>query len=421
MIKWLNIRNKIVLSGWFIFALSIASFLQGTSMIMALLIVLYFIDKKPHIKFLHQFKNAYTYIFMLPFMLAIAGMINTENMQEGWHFVEVSLAFAIFPFLASDFKQIKNKSKWKNLFLAFVLGLIITFLICLVRALIRYPEVEATYIFFYIHFTDFIMAPNHLSNYVVFGVVLVAMELVNHKQTYLPIKSFFILLILLVVLIVFLVMLASKASLLFLALLAGYFFIYLGRHKILSWLVIAIIGLFTFSGGLIVINQTILKTRIQNMSIALKPDRIDYTVAESTTTRLSAMQASTDLITQNWQVGVGTGDVRGELKKYYKANQYIAAYKYETHPHNQFLRSTLAYGIPGLLSLILLFFMIFREAYRTKKSLIWLWGSMMLILFLTDDMISIHAGITYFTMFTALFTFAINSKNYDTIFTSKNR
>jgi O-antigen ligase len=189
----------------------------------------------------------------------------------------------------------------------------------------------------------------------------------------------------------------------------------------LSWGAIIIIGLFTISASLIVINQTILKVRISNMSIAFKPDRIDYTVPESTVIRLSAMQASGDLISQKWYLGYGTGDVRDVLTKYYKSNQYIGAYKYGTNPHNQFLRSFLAWGIAGLASLILLFAVLLRQAKIHKKAIILLWTVMMLILFLTDDIISIHAGVVYFTMFSALFTFAIDKKQtHDSFFTTKN-
>jgi O-antigen ligase len=416
-----KLRDKLVLFGWIVLAISITGFLKGSSMLMAFLSILYFIDEAPQIKFLNQFKNAYTYVFFLPFLLAITGMINTENQVAGWHYVEVSLSFIIFPFLASDFSRIKIKSKWQTLFLAFIAGVLFSFLLCLVRAFIRLPEMQSPYIFFYSEFSGFIMAPNHLSNYVLFAIVLVSIELVQRKQESLPIKSIGLLILMLSLLIIFLILLSSKATLLILGLFGVYFLIYLGRHKILSWGAIIIIGLFTISASLIVINQTILKVRISNMSIAFKPDRIDYTVPESTVIRLSAMQASGDLISQKWYLGYGTGDVRDVLTKYYKSNQYIGAYKYGTNPHNQFLRSFLAWGIAGLASLILLFAVLLRQAKIHKKAIILLWTVMMLILFLTDDIISIHAGVVYFTMFSALFTFAIDKKQtHDSFFTTKN-
>ncbi|MEA1874630.1 MAG: O-antigen ligase family protein [Bacteroidota bacterium] len=405
-----NLRDKLILFGWIILAMSITGFLQGSSMLMGFLSILYFIDEAPLKKFLNQFKNAYTYVFFLPFLLAIAGMINTENQLVGWHYVEVSLSFVMFPFLANDFGRIKIPSKWKKLYLAFVSGVLLTFLICLIRGLIRFPEMQSPYIFFYTQFSGFIMAPNHLSNYVLFAIIPIVIELVQRKRESLPIKSVALLILMLILLIIFLILLSSKGALLILGLFAIYFFIYLGRHKILSWAVIIVFGLFSISASLIVINQTILKVRIMNMRIVFQPDRIDYTVPESTVTRLSALQASSDLISQNWYLGYGTGDVRDVLTKYYKSNQYIGAYKYGTNPHNQFLRSFLAWGISGFASLLFLFALLFRQAKIHKKAIIWLWTVIMFILFLTDDMISIHAGVIYFTMFSALFTFAIDKK-----------
>jgi len=403
-------REKLLLFGWIVLSMSITGFLQGSSMIMAFLSIMFFIDKNPIRKFINQFKNPYTYVFFLPFLLAITGMINTENTTVGWHYVEVSLSFIIFPFLSTDFSRINIKSKWQTLFLAFVGGVLFTFLLCLIRALIRFPEMQSPYIFFYSNLSGFIMAPNHLSNYVLLAIVLVAIEMLQRKQEILRIKSLPLLIFILIILSLFLILLSSKASLFILGLFGIYFLIYLGRHKILSWAAIAIIGLFTVSASLIIINQTILKVRITNMSIAMHPNRIDYTVPESTVTRLSAIQASLDLISQNWYLGYGTGDVRDALTKYYRSNQYIAAYKYGTNPHNQFLRSFLAWGISGIASLILLFWMLFKQAKTHKKAIIWLWTAMMLILFFFDDIISIHAGVVYFTMFSALFTFAFDKK-----------
>jgi hypothetical protein len=209
-----KLRDKLVLFGWIVLAISITGFLKGSSMLMAFLSILYFIDEAPQIKFLNQFKNAYTYVFFLPFLLAITGMINTENQVAGWHYVEVSLSFIIFPFLASDFSRIKIKSKWQTLFLAFIAGVLFSFLLCLVRAFIRLPEMQSPYIFFYSEFSGFIMAPNHLSNYVLFAIVPVVIELVQRKQESLPIKSIGLLILMLSLLIIFLILLSSKATLL---------------------------------------------------------------------------------------------------------------------------------------------------------------------------------------------------------------
>jgi O-antigen ligase len=410
----------LMLTLWSLLAFSLSTYLPLSSLFIAGLIILYFAEPNFHKKFIAQFKNAYSYIFFLPFLLSIIGMIHTINTETGWHRVEVSLSLFIFPFLASDFKKNNIPSKWQLIFSSFTVGIIISFLMCIIRAIFRLPEESSISIFFYSQLSGWLIAPNYLSNFVIFSIIISTLELTFRKQTYLPIKSVALLITILLAEISFLVLLSSKASLLIFLITGSFFILYWGKHKILSWGVIAIIILFSISTALIVITQTNLHKRFSTLEKIFNPGHLDYTIAESTSLRYIAMQSSIDFIHEYWYIGVGTGDVRDELTKYYKNNQYIAAYKKGTNPHNQFLTSLMSFGIFGLISLILLYYALLRQAILHKNLLVWLWMFIMLILFLTDDLLTFQAGIIYFCIFSSLFTFALpnNTSNYDSFFTA---
>jgi O-antigen ligase len=415
-------RNQLEIAMWMLLALGITPSLSLTSYPIGILLLLFFIDEKPISKLKQLFSNAWSYVFFLPFILSIIGMINTENTTVGWQYIQVSLSFIIFPFIAFSFSKNPIKKKWSRLFTSFTMGILISFVFCIVRAIVKYPEFHSTNVFFYKKLSELLMSPNHLANYVIFGIIITALELTDRKQKYLNIKSVYLLIIIIVTQIVFLILLASKANFLLLIFAVIYFFIYWGRHKILSWKFIIAIAFFSITGFLIVISQTMIAKRITNTEKAFHANRIDYNIPESTTLRLSALQASSDIISQYWYIGVGTGDVRDVLTKYYKDNQYNAAYKYGTNPHNQFLRSFLSYGISGLASVLLIFAAMLFQAIKYNKTIIYLWIAMMILLFLFDDMLSIQAGVIYFCMFSSLFTFAINKyQKNDSFFTSKNR
>ena len=126
-----------------------------------------------------------------------------------------------------------------------------------------------------------------------------------------------------------------------------------------------------------------------------------YTRNESTTIRIKCMASAVDVISENWLIGTGQGDVYAGMQK--KMKQRIGEYYEGTcSPHNQFLRSFASFGIMGLASMLLLFFAMFRKAIKSRRSdLIW-WCIITLCFFCIEDMLCIINGIIFFCLFTGI-------------------
>ena len=113
------------------------------------------------------------------------------------------------------------------------------------------------------------------------------------------------------------------------------------------------------------------------------------------------MASAVDVISENWLIGTGQGDVYAGMQK--KMKQRIGEYYEGTcSPHNQFLRSFASFGIMGLASMLLLFFAMFRKAIKSRRSdLIW-WCIITLCFFCIEDMLCIINGIIFFCLFTGI-------------------
>ncbi len=414
-----NIREKLIVLGWTALAMFLTCYIKGTSIAVVLLALLYFVDKGILSKLKCQFKNIYTYIFMLPFFFSLLGMLNTSNSKDGWHFVEVSLSLFVFPLISLDFKRLKDTHKWKKLYSGFVLGILITFAMSLAQSVEQYQITHSFNAFFYNRLSVWVMGANHMSNYVIFAVVIAAIELIRNKQEYLPVKSRLLKGVVLLTLVIYTVLLSSKATLLVLVFLMIFFFAYLIKTRMLNRKTIVVTLVLASLGFALALNTEVLKSRISNAKSIFEPQEVDYTSEESTVLRMSSLQSSLQLIKQNWLVGVGTGDVQDELIEYYGKNGYVSAHKLGTYPHNQYLRSFLMFGVLGLVSILLLFYVMYRQARKYHRMIAYLWCGMMVFLFLTDDFLQFQTGVVYFSMFSALFIFALKkNQEDDTILTA---
>ena len=141
------------------------------------------------------------------------------------------------------------------------------------------------------------------------------------------------------------------------------------------------------------------------LNVMLNRENIDYAKKESSTIRYSAINTSFQLIKENWLIGVGTGDVVDELYKSYVENEFSAAESNHTNPHNQYLRMFIMSGILGLLSLILLFYVLARSTIKNRDVFGFLYFISMALIFLFDDLFIFRDGIVLFGFFTPYFVF----------------
>ena len=104
-------------------------------------------------------------------------------------------------------------------------------------------------------------------------------------------------------------------------------------------------------------------------------------------------------------VGYGTGDMKDELMKRYKAGGYEFAYNHELNPHNQFIQSWLQVGILGIIGFSFMIFILFRS----KNSIGIAVGIVGLGYSIIESILENQAGVTFFMFFYCLAY--ISSKN----------
>ncbi|MDN3723103.1 O-antigen ligase family protein [Aequorivita sp. SDUM287046] len=100
--------------------------------------------------------------------------------------------------------------------------------------------------------------------------------------------------------------------------------------------------------------------------------------------------------------GAGTGDGHALLYDQYLENGFETGYIYQYNAHNQFLETTLYYGLLGLVFLITIILSILKKCYCLKN---YLGGAIILtqvVFMITESTLESHSGIVLFAFFTAM-------------------
>ena len=104
-------------------------------------------------------------------------------------------------------------------------------------------------------------------------------------------------------------------------------------------------------------------------------------------------------------MGVGTGDVKDVLLQKYQEKGITNAYLLRLNAHNQYLQTTIALGILGLLVVLGCLFLPLYEALRQKNILVFLFILIVAFNLLVESMFERQAGIVFYSFFNALLFF----------------
>ncbi|GAH23167.1 unnamed protein product, partial [marine sediment metagenome] len=120
--------------------------------------------------------------------------------------------------------------------------------------------------------------------------------------------------------------------------------------------------------------------------------------AESNT-RLRIWKSSLQIVQKSFFLGVGTGDIKDELKTKYSQNSDEEAYDLNLNCHNQFLETFVGQGLIGFLLLILtLFFPLLSNNNRYKQLLVF-FIIIVVVNFIFESMLNTIAGVVFFAYF----------------------
>lgn len=378
-------------------------YIKATSISMVLLLILAFVTKENRKQIVLLFKDYKYYIFILPLIVAAFGLFIGNYYNERFQTIVIFSSLLFFPIIFKTFSinNFRRRLLWINTW--FIIGLLTAFIICFFTSLSEYLHTEDTSVFFYTRLTHLIMLPNQLSIYVLWGIFILLFDLTNSKKQLVFFNSTIAKIIIVIVLVTFLFLLASKAAFLIFCLsIIAMFGIMIKRRTIPIWQsILLIIALLIPSYYLF--NNTNIKARmIVAYNHIFKKEDIKYGSSESTVLRMAALNASIKLIKDNFFTGVGTGNVKKALISQYQKDEVPSNYKLQTNPHNQFIYSLTMNGIAGFLALIGIFIVMFVIAYKQKSDIIFIWGLITMLFFMSDDLLMLQVGIIFFTFFSSI-------------------
>lgn len=334
----------------------------------------------------------YIYIISIPLVVYTFGLINTSNTSYGLTFLSKNLSFLAFPLI---FFSLGKYIIQEKLYKSFLLGLSLT-------------NVYLIYLFFYnFNFgTKFYMIvtldiyhSTYLGMYNLFAFwVCIFYFIKNSKKIYLLLAVFFIISAIL-----------TSARIIFILSILSIVFSILFTVKSNLKRVIAIL----FTGFISVSFILTIPSFKQKFNQFLEVEKIgfDRNNYRSISSRFGKIEASLEVIKNNLWFGTGTGDVKDELVKEYKKMNFVMGYKYRYNPHNQFLENLVRNGlIGGSICILVIYFLPMYISIRQKNILLTAFIFIVCGVSLTESILDLHKGITFYVFFITLMIYPILQK-----------
>jgi len=147
-----------------------------------------------------------------------------------------------------------------------------------------------------------------------------------------------------------------------------------------------------------------LKPRIYEVIWEIDQYKHNYGVNKhSVTQRIVYMQIALKLIKENFWFGIGTGDLPAAYAQYYKTHDTGLSKERQFHTHNEFLRVFAIFGLIGLLIIMASFILpVFLEKKWFSYYFIMIF-TIVFLSFLNEDTLETQIGVTFATLFYALF------------------
>lgn len=383
-------------------ALLVPLYVKFTPPLIAALSLLFLVRARNYTALKQSARNIGFWAMLFPFFLYLIGITYSEDIATALKNTETTLSLLAFPLIATSYRQNGIRQKEHLLRMSFVLGVIIVMSICSVRGLMQFAHTGDNSHLFY---TGLLPSPHHHSYYVLFALFILVCNLFDLEwKSNKCIVAIEIVSSILMAL--FIGLLSSKITILLLIAFAIYIIVRMllskSIHKAIS--IATLICFVAIVPALYSIPMV--KFRFDSMITSIKAkisgEETRRTKTESTTIRLKCIEASFDVISENILFGTGQGDVYAELEK--KMKQRVGDdYDGTCSSHNQFLRTFASFGIPGIASLLLLFAVLFYNAFKQKDHLMILWAFACTIFFCVEDMLCIINGIIFFSLFTSMF------------------
>lgn len=348
------------------------------------------------------------WFFLVIYFLAFMGYFYSYDKGAAGFLMERQLAILIMPLLLPLSFEINTSSR-DSLLLTFTLGLVFTICYLLGCTVLTVNELGLpfTSVFSREFFNHQFSAPigihaGYLSLYVSLAIFYLLPHLM-HTPT--PVRKI-MLGAALAILLTGLFFLASRniiiGSVLILFFIFPFFFI---RKKLLFY---AVSALFILTAFLAVMNISYLQTRFS--SDLLNDMKLNNGTSynfNGVEPRIERWKCAVELIQASPVVGYGTGDEIPMLKTKYIGKGYYISYLENFNAHNQYLSYAVKNGISGLLIFLAVFVWYLVLAIRNRSYIYLCFLLLLLIGFLTENILDANKGIFFFAFFNTIFGYTL--------------
>lgn len=338
------------------------------------------------------FKNRIKLLFYLLYIITASSLFYSENLYTGLYSLQIKLSFLLIPLAlnASLFDQ-NDYSRFKS---SFVNGSIAAILICLGNSMYHYYLSRQISHFYYTNFSVLIHS-SYFAMYLTFALCIILLENTNKLSLGNSLK--------ILILLLGILLCNSRSGFLVLVIVAVTYqinLIFISR-KIKKAL---ISGSVAFIIILISVMIPGLNARIIEGFSGVSGIFQSFSGESGTAQqRTEIWKNSTSLIEKNPILGVGAGDVKYELTKLNLKNSDKKPELTNLNSHNQFLETTLATGIVGLICLLGILATILRNAIHFNDLYSLLTFIILFINFCFESMLETQSGIVFTTVFLVLF------------------
>ncbi len=352
-----------------------------------------------------KFSLFYLIFFSLFYLVHLIGVFYSYNIDFALFDLQVKLSLIAFPvvffLISSFFPGALNQGRT---LIAFSTGVLAGTLIMLISATLSFNVSNNPGVFY----SSLLSGSFHPSYYALY--VVTAMVSVTWYWLHVSSKLFSLISILCAIiwfwLYAFLVLLSSKAGLLslFIPVIYMLYALYQKTHSYgpsviftFSFIIIltASFYLFPISFGRFAVVAKTMET--------VKPDKGN--TSESTFQRIMLWESALRILQKHPIGGVGTGDVKQAFLEDYDLHGNTAGKEANLNAHNQYLQTSVALGISGLLILLLTFLVPIFIAIRQNA---WVYCAFLLLVsfnLLFESMLERQAGVMFYSFFNmVLFT-----------------
>jgi O-antigen ligase len=387
--------NYLIIS---LIAFTIPLSLRITTFFFILLGFLYLTELNFYNKFKLLYQQKLLLLFVLFYFCVIVSYFMFENGSIVYSDLEVKISFLFLPILFGTSISIKKivKIENKTILNSFILGLIIVTFFNLSLAGYKFYLTEQVNYLFYTNFTS-LLHPSYFALFLNTGILILLKKCYDLKQQH---KRFSKEIALIFLFSFATVLTGSKAGTIFLFVLFIFFIlIELLVSKKIVFTFYALILL--FFGGLILQKNLTLKNRFVEMYFSVFENK--NSSESSSNVRLSIWKISINKIAERPFFGYGSGNVRIVLSDEYKNQHMNHSFQNKLNAHNQYLQTTLSFGLVGGFILILLLIVQLIYSYTMRD---WVYFSFIMLVsfnWFFESMLERQAGVIFFTFFSLLF------------------